>query len=150
MSVDSFDVYEHFERSLENRVREGVHMNKKILVIDDDKEFLEELKETLALSGYEVVEVNDPILAIDVAMKISPDVVLLDLKMPGKSGFQVADELKHFSSLTNVPIIIMTGYFKDDYLPLLNICGIKKCLKKPFHPLDVIAQIESVLNENSV
>jgi two-component system response regulator AdeR len=150
MSGDSLNAYEYFERSLENRVGEGAHMNKKVLVIDDDKEFLEEIKETLALSGYDVVEVNDPVLAIDVATKINPDVVLLDLKMPGKSGFQVADELKHFSALTNIPIIIMTGYFKDDYLPLLNICGIKKCLKKPFHPLDIIAQIETVLSENSV
>ena len=120
-------------------------MAKRILVVDDDKEFLEELKETLGLSGYDVVEVNDSVSAVDVARSTKPDLVLLDLKMPGKSGFQLADELRHIAELGNIPVIAMTGFLKDDYIPLINICGIKKCLKKPFNPLDVIAHIETAL-----
>ena len=120
-------------------------MERKVMIVDDDQEFLEELKETLNLSGYETVVVNDAALVADVAAKTKPDVVLLDIKMPGKSGFQVADELSHISHLSHVPIIAMTAFFKDDYVPLMNISGIKKWLKKPFHPLDIIAQIEDVL-----
>jgi len=124
-------------------------MNKKIMIVDDNKEFLEELKETLVLSGYEVVAVENADTAMDMATKTYPDLILLDLKMPQKSGFQVADELRHFSELSNIPIIAMTGFFKDDYGPLLNICGIHKCLKKPFNPLDVITQIEEALKKNN-
>ena len=120
-------------------------MAKKILVVDDDKEFLEELKETLALSGYDVIEVNDPVSAANVVHNTKPDLVLLDLKMPGKSGFQLADELRHLPEMGDIPMIAMTGFLKDDYIPLINICGIKKCLKKPFNPLDVIAHIETAL-----
>jgi len=76
---------------------------------------------------------------------IKPDVILLDLKMPQMSGFQVADELRHLSEVSHIPVIAMSAFLKDEYAALLNICGIKKCLKKPFHPLDVIAQIEEVL-----
>ena len=119
--------------------------NRKVMIVDDDKEFLEELNETLGLSGYDVVSVNDSVAAIDTASRIKPDVILLDLKMPQKSGFQLADELRHLSELSRVPIIVMTGFFKDDYASLLNICGVRKCLKKPFNPLDVIAQIEEAL-----
>lgn len=122
-------------------------MNKKIMIVDDDKEFLEELRETLVLSGYDLVAVNDATMALDLANSARPDVILLDLKMPQKSGFQVADELRHLSDVSHVPIIAMSAYLKDDYASLLNICGIKKCLKKPFNPLDVIAQIEQVLLE---
>lgn len=120
-------------------------MNKRVMIIDDDKEFLEELNETLALSGYDMVAVNDALLALDVAKKTKPDVIVLDLKMPGKSGFQVADELKGFSELTNVPIIAMSAFFKDEFSMLMDVCGIKRCIKKPFHPLDIIAQIEKAL-----
>lgn len=119
-------------------------MSKKILIIDDDKEFLEELDETLALSGYSVTAVNDPQEALDTTNRIKPDAILLDLKMPNKSGFQVADEIRHYAELAHIPIFAMTGHFKDDYEPLMNICGIKRCLKKPFNPLDVIALLEDV------
>lgn len=121
--------------------------NKKVMIIDDDKEFLEELEETLALSGYDMVAVNDAALAVEVAAKAKPDVVVLDLKMPKKSGFQVADELRHLSEAAHIPVIAMSAFFKDDYGPLLNICGIKKCLKKPFNPLDIITAIEKASAE---
>jgi len=121
---------------------------KKIMVVDDDKEFLEELGEMLELSGYDLVAANDAGSAIEVAKEAKPVVILLDLKMPKKSGFQLASELKYFAELERIPIIAMSAFYKDDYKPLLNICGIRKCLTKPFRPLDVIAEIEEALAEN--
>ena len=120
--------------------------NKKVMIVDDDKEFLDELNEILSLSGYEMVSANDPAKALDVAAKERPDAIVVDLKMPKKTGFQLADELRYLSGLDDIPIIAMTGYFKDSYTPLLNICRIKKCLRKPFNPLDIIAEIEDVLS----
>ena len=119
--------------------------NGKIMIVDDDKEFLEELGETLVLSGYDTIAVNDSLLAVDTAVRENPDVVVLDLKMPGKNGFQLADELRHIPQLMQVPIIAMTGNFKEAYSPLIKMCDIRKCLKKPFNPLDIIAEIESLL-----
>jgi len=122
-------------------------IHRKVMIIDDDKEFLEELGETLRLSGYEMVVINDVGLVSDAAVKTKPDIILIDLKMPKKTGFQLADELRHISELSNIPIIAMTGFFKEGYQPLMNICGIKTYLKKPFSPLDVISAIEGVLKE---
>ncbi|MFA5096650.1 MAG: response regulator [Candidatus Omnitrophota bacterium] len=121
--------------------------NKRVLIVDDNREFLEELRENLALSGYDLVAVHDPQEVLPAAVRSKPDVVLLDLKMPGKSGFQVADEMRRYFQLQNVPIIAMSAFFKDEYRLLMNMCGIKKCLKKPFNPLDVISEIESALSE---
>lgn len=122
--------------------------NKRVLIVDDDKDFLDELNETLALSGYEMTAVNDSLEALDTAARVKPDVILIDLKMPKKSGFQLADELRHLSGLGRIPIIAMTAFYKDEYTPLMRICGIKRWLKKPFNPLDVIAEIEEALNLN--
>jgi DNA-binding response OmpR family regulator len=121
---------------------------KRVMIIDDDKEFLEELKDMLELSGYELVAVNDSGTAVEAAKKIKPAVVLLDLKMPQKNGFQIANELRYFSELARIPIIAMSAFYKDSYKPLLEMCGIKKCLIKPFQPLDVISEIEKTLTEN--
>jgi CheY-like chemotaxis protein len=123
-------------------------MSRKIMVVDDNKEFLEELKEILVLSGYEVVDVNESVKVVNVAAQTKPDVILLDLKMPEKSGLRVAYELKHFSELSHIPIIAMTGFLNEVHFLFLDVCGIKKCLKKPFNPLDAIYQIEQALVEH--
>lgn len=119
--------------------------NNKVMIVDDDREFLEELGETLAQSGYDMIAARDPHSVLAIASEKKPRVILLDLKMPGKNGFQLAYELRNSPELQQIPIIVMTGFFKDGYQPLMDICGIKRCLKKPFNPLDVIAQIEAVL-----
>ena len=88
---------------------------------------------------------NDAGLALEIVRKTRPDVILLDLKMPAKSGFQVADEIKHFQETSHIPIIAMTGFFKEDYVPLMGLFGITKCLKKPFPAQEVILEIELAL-----
>jgi len=115
------------------------------MIIDDDRGFLDELGETLKLSGYEMVAVQDVGVVLDVATKTKPDIILIDLKMPKKTGFQLAGELRHSPQLRQIPVIAMTGVFKNGYDPLMNACGIKKYLKKPFTPLDVIAAIEEAI-----
>lgn len=118
---------------------------RKVLIVDDDKEFLEECRETLALSGYDTVAVNNSLLALDIAFQTKPDVILLDLNMPNKNGFQLADELRHSPDFAQVPIIAVSAYFKDNFASLMNMCGISKCIRKPFRPLDIIVQIEEAL-----
>ncbi len=121
---------------------------KKIMVVDDDKEFLDELGETLILSGYNVNTVNEASEALSAATKIKPDLILLDLKMKGMTGFEVANKLKSFDNTMGIPIIAMSGFFtaeEDD--TLLSFFEIHNCLRKPFNPLDVIAKIEAVLKE---
>lgn len=122
-------------------------MPRKIMIVDDDKEFLEELNEILLLSGYEVIAVNEAESVLETAVKTKPDLILMDLKMPVKTGFQIADELRHFTELSHIPVLAMSGFFtKKEHQLLMKICGIKKCLKKPFNPLDVITQIEKILD----
>ncbi len=118
---------------------------RKVMIVDDDKKFLDELEETLSFSGYDMITTHDPHLALPIVSKEKPHVILLDLKMPGKSGFQLAHELRSFPELQQIPIIAMTETFKDGYKPLMDMCGIKKCLQKPFNPLNVIAEIEAVI-----
>ena len=117
--------------------------NKKVLVVDNDKEFLSELEETLAMAGYDLIAVLDPRETLETLRGLDIYVALLDLKMPGMSGFELARELSQLPRMKNVPIIAMTGHYSEEMGPLMRLCGISKCLKKPFFPLEVIASIEA-------
>lgn len=118
---------------------------EKIMVVDDDDLFLSELKEILSLSGYDAIAVKDPLQVIDTAVKIKPSVILLDLKMQDKDGFQIAKELKQLPEFSQVSVIAMTAFYTDDHPALLDNYGIKKCLRKPFNPLDLIVHLETEL-----
>lgn len=122
-------------------------MQRKIMIVDNDTVLLEELKETLTLNGYDVITVNNPV-EVPNAIKLSrPIAILLDLKMPGKSGFQVATEIKRATDSAAIPIMAMSGvYCEDSYSPLMRICGIQTCLKKPFTPEEVLKAIRVMLN----
>ena len=116
---------------------------QKVMIVDDDKDLLEELKEIIISSGYETIAINDSATVLNVAYKEKPDVIVLDLKMDKMNGFRIAQRLKGVPSTAHIPVIAMTGIFtsEDNYL-FMNTCGIKSCLEKPFNPLDLIALIE--------
>jgi CheY-like chemotaxis protein len=72
--------------------------------------------------------------------------ILLDLKMPEKSGFQIATELSRLPETSRIPIIAMTGTYNDEaYGPLLRISGFRTCLNKPFDPQEVLKMIRVTL-----
>ena len=117
-----------------------------IMIVDDNVELLEELENLLKLGGYDIIAVSDGTQVFEAALKNKPDLILLDLKMSPKSGFQIADEARNSAYLKEVPIVAMTGFFteKQHYL-MMNLCGIKSSILKPFRPLNLITKIEFAL-----
>ncbi|MFA5008488.1 MAG: response regulator [Candidatus Omnitrophota bacterium] len=126
-------------------------IQKRIMVVDDDKDFLNELQETLAMSGYEIIAIHNSKNAANVAAVSKPDVIILDLKMDGMDGFELAQALKHSPQTNDIPLIAMTGYFtSQEHSELITKCGMKACLKKPFNPLDLISHIENALLDGDI
>ncbi|MCU0650905.1 MAG: response regulator [Candidatus Omnitrophica bacterium] len=124
---------------------------RRILVVDDDREFLEELTETLNLSGYEVNSVSESGRAVGLAAKFRPDLILLDLKMAGMTGFEVAEKLRLLPQTAGIPIIAISAFFNESRdCTVLDFFQIKRCLQKPFNPLDVIANIETTLKDADI
>ncbi|MFH1753911.1 MAG: response regulator [Candidatus Omnitrophota bacterium] len=121
---------------------------KKIMIVDDDVEFVEELKDLLDSSGYLTAIYHNGESALKDAPTFKPDVILLDLKMEGKSGFEVANDFRLLYETSKTPIIAITGcYTEKSHTMLINICGMQYRLVKPFNPLDVISKIESLMQE---
>lgn len=116
------------------------------MIVDDNKEFLEELQEILYMAGYEIITSNDSTRVLSLASKTKPDLLLLDLKMNGKSGFDVAKELRQSPSTAGIRIVAMSGYFPiEQESALLERKFINASLKKPFTIADLITRIEETL-----
>jgi DNA-binding response OmpR family regulator len=120
------------------------------MIVDDDKDFLEELHAVLSLEGYEVIAIDDSNTALKAAHIMNPDVILLDIKMKGLYGFQIAERLKGSPKTANIPILGMSGCFtrKED-VRLMDLCGMKMCFKKPINPNCLIDTIDMVLKEKT-
>ena len=116
---------------------------RRVAIIDDDKKFLSKIEEILLMGGYVPIVANDAMLAVDAVSQSEPDVILMELRMPGKNGFELADAIHRVSETRRIPLIAMSDFFKQEFAWLLGLCDIKRWLIKPFQPLDVIWAIEN-------
>jgi CheY-like chemotaxis protein len=85
------------------------HSTKKILVADDKATGRELVRTVLESKGYEVFEASDGIEALDAAQRLRPDLIILDLHMPGLDGFGVIKELRLQSRFASLPIVALTA-----------------------------------------
>jgi two-component system alkaline phosphatase synthesis response regulator PhoP len=115
---------------------------KKVLVIDDDVKTTELVKLYLRRDGYRVVTAYDGLQALDVAREAHPDLVVLDLMLPGLDGFEVFRALRKES---DVPIIMLTAKTTEqDRLNGLDL-GADDYVTKPFSPKELAARVRAVL-----
>jgi CheY-like chemotaxis protein len=120
--------------------------NTTVLIVDDDASFLEEVGETLEMSGFRTVVVNEGAAVCEAARRTMPDAILMDLKMKGVDGFSVSRKLKADPATADIPIIAMSGYFYgDEFLPMRSSCGIDHCLAKPFSAKQLLDCISRIL-----
>lgn len=123
-------------------------MARHVMIIDDDREFLGELKELLVLSGYEVTAIADSVDAAGHAAGTRPDVILLDLKMDGMSGFDVLETLQSSAETRHIPVIVISSFISEELdVQLLRYFNVVNYLQKPFTPITVITQIETVTRD---
>ncbi len=118
---------------------------KKVMIVDDDKDFLEEVREMLVEHGYNTILATSGATVSRSAKRLKPDVILLDIVMRDMNGFQVAGNLNESPETAKIPVIAITGWFiREEHNRLMNTLGIKAILMKPFKPLDLVSSIEGV------
>jgi len=124
----------------------------KILIVDDEKTvtkwLAEEIKE--AHPGYEVKQAHDGFSAGDLVGSWKPDVVLLDLRMPGLDGFEVCRRIKAKSETASVVVIAMTAYFSPEAEKHILKCGASACLVKPLEVDVLLNEMESALRSGGM
>lgn len=122
---------------------------KKILLIDDEENFCFLVKQNLEETNeYKVEYANDPDKGIKLAQKIAPDVILLDITMPKKTGLQVLEIIKQHPKTMAIPIIMLTALSDDDSKLKASYLYGDDYIVKPV-PFDVLkAKIDEVLDRH--
>ena len=116
--------------------------SRTILVVDDDVKTVELLKLYLNRDGYKVITSGDGLEALNLARKSHPDLIVLDLMLPGCNGLEICRTLKNES---DVPIIMLTARTtEDDKLRGLNL-GADDYVTKPFSPRELAARVRAVI-----
>jgi len=117
-------------------------MGKKVLLVDDDQKLLKLVKEYLDGYGFQVVTLSDGAAVMKTIATQSPDIVLLDIMLPGKDGLDILKEIRAEHSL---PVIMLTAKGEDaDRIVGLEL-GADDYLPKPFNPRELLARVKAVL-----
>ncbi len=111
----------------------------RILIADDEKSIRVVLRKYLSSLGHEVVEASNGIEAIDVLKEKEVDIAFVDIKMPGKTGLEILDEVK------NIPIVILTAYGTMDYTVRAMEKGAVEYITKPFSFEEIKSILDKVL-----
>ncbi len=125
-------------------------MIKYILVVDDDKEVREILTFALRHNGFEVdVASNGQQLQRHLTQRL-PDLIILDVMMPGEDGFRLCHNLRHNPTTHRIPVIIMTAHAEHIYQRISADVGADQHITKPFHPLEVVEKVRALLATENV
>ena len=125
--------------------------DRTILVVDDEANIRELCSIYLEREGYSVITADDGESALDLARSALPDLIVLDLMLPRKSGYEVTRELRAAStSISEVPILMLTARSEDvDRIVGLEL-GADDYLGKPFHPRELTARVKAILRRSAV
>lgn len=127
----------------------NISTKKRILIIDDDEGLTEPLQFAMEAAGYEVLTAHDGNEGVMKIERDAPDLVLLDLVMPRRSGFAVLDSI--FDHKRRAPRIIMvTGNSEPKYRELALERGVDRFIPKPYHIEDLVQAVNELLKTDPV
>jgi two-component system KDP operon response regulator KdpE len=119
--------------------------NKKILIVDDDPDIRLGMNVRLKANAYDTFFAADAVSSLIEAEKQKPDLIVLDLGLPGEDGFVVMERLKQFPSVAAIPVIVVSARdVRANQERALN-AGAKAFLRKPFDDAELLAVIRVTL-----
>ena len=116
---------------LQEAVKQVVPPGKKILVVDDDVEIIESVRYALEGAGHEVVIARDGNQGLALAERENPDLIILDMMMPKRSGFLVLEKLRRLRD-EPLPVIMITGNEGSRHKAYAELLGVSDYIRKPF------------------
>jgi CheY-like chemotaxis protein len=124
---------------------EGRGRGASVLLVEDEDQLRRVMKDLLQREGYRVAEARDGIQALDEVDRLAPDVIILDLNLPGIDGYSVLAQLRSRPATRDIPIMVLTAKGDEDNEVRVFELGADDFVTKPFRARSLTARIEAVL-----
>jgi DNA-binding response OmpR family regulator len=124
-------------------------MSQKILTIEDTADIRRLIRMTLEFQGYEVIEASEGVQGLNLARSQKPDLILLDVMMPGIDGLDVARQLSDDPLLRRIPVIMLSAMGAASDIRAGLQAGVKAYLVKPFSPRELLDKVSRLLESAS-
>ena len=126
----------------------AANQRKTILVVDDEKDIVEMIGFNLRRNGYEVLTAHDGLTALQIAQRQSPDLIILDLMMPGLDGTEVTRRLKADPKLAQIPLLMLTARSEETDVVVGLTLGADDYVTKPFSMKILLARLNTILRRS--
>lgn len=121
-------------------------MSKRIIVVDDDKDIREIMSFVLKRYGFEVATVAHGVQLQQYLERVLPDLIILDIMMPGEDGYHLCYNLRTDPRTCHLPIMVITAHTEDIYARISVDMGVALHMTKPFHPLEFAECVRTLLS----
>ncbi|MCW9078198.1 MAG: response regulator [Gammaproteobacteria bacterium] len=121
-------------------------MSKKVLIVDDEPNIVLSVEFLMRREGHEVVTASDGQEAIDLLASTRPDLMILDVMMPRKNGFEVCAEVRADPALSRMPILMLTAKGREAEMKKGISLGADAYITKPFSTHDLVAKVHELLH----
>jgi two-component system, cell cycle response regulator DivK len=122
-------------------------MTKRILVVEDTEDNRQIVRDLLESAGYELIEALDGLEGVAAAEREHPDLILMDIQLPGIDGYEATRRIRAIPELATVPIIAVTSYALSGDEAKTRAAGCDGYVAKPFSPRQLLAKIREFLPE---
>jgi len=120
-------------------------MSKRILLVEDQEDNRRIMRDLLSASGYELIEATNGEEGLEFAEREIPDLILMDIQLPGLDGYEVTRRIKSKLELNHIPIIAVTSYALSGDDQKAFAAGCDGYVTKPFSPRQLLAKIREFL-----
>ncbi|MEK8046098.1 response regulator transcription factor [Ideonella margarita] len=123
-------------------------MSRRVLTIDDQTDIRRLIRMTLEFEGFDVLEAGSGPEGLEMAWSKKPDLILLDVMMPGMSGLTVASMLRTDERLKHIPVVMLTALDRESDMEAGLATGAQAYLAKPFSPMELLDVVERLITES--
>jgi len=121
-------------------------MSKTILVVEDQADNRKILRDLLTNSGFNVVEAVNGLEGLQLARTSQPDLILMDIQLPGIDGYEATRRIKNDDNLKDIPVIVVTSYALSGDAEKAFEAGCDAYIAKPYSPREMLARVKEYLS----
>lgn len=119
-------------------------MSKHVVLVEDELNIAEAIRFLLSNEGWRVETIANGVTAVDIIRKAAPDLVMLDVMLPGKSGFEILHDLRNDPACANLPILMLTARGQARDREMAEKAGVSRFMTKPFSNSEMLEAVREL------